>query len=253
MAMSHEPVTGPGPPLDPLSTDWERALAVAAHPYDLEYGCAAAVARWTAEGKEVSYLFATRGEAGIEGIAPERCGPLREREQRASAAVVGVSSVDFLAHPDGAVTYGPDLRRDITAAVRAVRPQLVVTLNHRDTWHTSAWNAPDHRAVGHAVLDAVADAGNRWIFPDLAERGLGPWKGVRWVAVAGSASPTHAVSVTGSLERGVASLLEHRTFLAARADGDTEGYCRALVTGLTRAAGERFGGRPAVAFEVFPW
>ncbi|MDQ1051380.1 LmbE family N-acetylglucosaminyl deacetylase [Streptomyces sp. V4I2] len=79
--------------LQPMPTDWQRALAVVAHLDDLEYGCAAAVAAWTDAGREVSYLLATRGEAGIDTIAPTECGPLREREQRASAAVVGVSAV----------------------------------------------------------------------------------------------------------------------------------------------------------------
>ncbi|MFE2377029.1 PIG-L deacetylase family protein [Streptomyces sp. NPDC059398] len=238
--------------LEPMPARWDRALAVVAHPDDLEYGCAAAVAGWTDEGREVSYLLATRGEAGIDGIEPARCGPLREREQRASAAVVGVGSVEFLDHHDGVIEYGPALRRDITAAVRRHRPELVVTLNHRDTWGGVAWNTPDHVAVGRAVLDAVGDAGNRWIFPELAARGLQPWNGVRWVAVAGSSAPTHAVDVTGGLERSVRSLLEHRTYIEALTDEDPETYCRTFLTGNAAAASGRFGGRPAVTFELFP-
>lgn len=61
--------------LEPMPTDWRRALAVVAHPDDLEYGCAAAVAGWIDEGREVTYLLATRGEAGIDTIAPEECAP----------------------------------------------------------------------------------------------------------------------------------------------------------------------------------
>jgi Uncharacterized proteins, LmbE homologs len=63
----------------PFPADWERALAVVAHPDDLEYGAAAAIARWTAEGAAVTYLLATRGEAGIDSLPPAECGPLRER------------------------------------------------------------------------------------------------------------------------------------------------------------------------------
>lgn len=237
--------------LEPMPTQWERALAVVAHPDDLEYGCAAAVAGWTDEGREISYLLATRGEAGIDSIEPARCGPLREREQRASAAVVGVGAVEFLDHHDGVIEYGPGLRRDIAAAIRRHRPELVITLNHRDTWGGVAWNTPDHVAVGRAVLDAAGDAGNRWIFPELAARGLQPWNGVRWVAVAGSSSPTHAVDVTGGLERSVRSLLEHRTYIEALTDEDPETYCRTFLTGNATAAAARFGGRPAVTFELF--
>ncbi|MFF1651550.1 PIG-L deacetylase family protein [Streptomyces sp. NPDC058240] len=237
--------------LTPMPTDWRRALAVVAHPDDLEYGCAAAVAGWTDGGREVSYLLATRGEAGIDTLEPEKCAPLREREQRASAAVVGVSTVEFLDHRDGVIEYGLPLRQDIAAAIRRHRPELVITLNHRDTWGGVAWNAPDHRAVGRATLDAAADAGNRWIFPELAEAGLQPWNGVRWVAVAGSSAPTHAVDATAGLERSVKSLLAHRTYIEGLTEEDPEAYCRTFLAGHAWAEGERFGGRPAVTFELF--
>jgi LmbE family N-acetylglucosaminyl deacetylase len=214
--------------LKPMPTDWTRALAVVAHPDDLEYGCAAAIADWTDGGREVTYLLATRGEAGIDTLDPATCGPLREAEQRASAAVVGVRTVEFLDHRDGVVEYGLGLRRDIAAAIR------------------------HHRAVGRATLDAAADAGNRWIFPELTEQGLEPWNGVRWVAVAGSSSPTHAADATRGLERSVASLMEHRAYIEALTDEDPESYCRTFLTGNAQAAADRFGGTPAVAFELFP-
>ncbi|MFJ8691627.1 PIG-L deacetylase family protein [Streptomyces roseolilacinus] len=239
-------------PLRPMPEDWRRALAVVAHPDDLEYGCSAAVAGWTDAGREVVYVLATRGEAGIDGLAPAVCGPLREREQRASAAVVGVGEVAFLDHQDGVVEYGTGLRRDIAAAIRRHRPELVITLNHRDTWGGVAWNTPDHVAVGRATLDAAADAGNRWIFPELAEQGLEPWDGVRWVAVAGSSRPTHAVDARPGLERAVRSLLEHRTYIEALTDEEPEAYCRSFLTDGARSAAERFGGVPAVTFELFP-
>jgi LmbE family N-acetylglucosaminyl deacetylase len=237
--------------LQPMPEDWQRALAVVAHPDDLEYGCSAAVAAWTDAGREVSYVLATRGEAGIDTLDPAACGPLREREQRASAAVVGVTSVEFLGHRDGVLEYGLPLRRDIAAAIRRHRPELVITLNHRDTWGGAAWNTPDHVAVGRATLDAAADAGNRWIFPELTQQGLEPWNGVRWVAVAGSSRPTHAVDAGPGLERAVRSLLEHRTYIEALTDEDPETHVRTFLTTNARTTGERFGGRPAVAFEVF--
>ncbi|MCF3129688.1 PIG-L deacetylase family protein [Streptomyces olivochromogenes] len=237
--------------LQPMPTDWQRALAVVAHPDDLEYGCSAAIAAWTDAGREVGYVLATRGEAGIDTLEPAKCGPVREREQRASAAVVGVSKVEFLDHPDGVVEYGTALRRDIAAAIRRHRPELVITLNHRDTWGGVAWNTPDHVAVGRATLDAAADAGNRWIFPELTEQGLEPFSGVRWVAVAGSDTPTHAVDATPGLERAVRSLLEHRTYIEALTDEDPEAYVRRFLVTHATTAGERFGGTPAVTFELF--
>ncbi|MFD4985367.1 PIG-L deacetylase family protein [Streptomyces sp. NPDC058374] len=238
--------------LAPLPEDWQRALAVVAHPDDLEYGCAAAVAHWTDGGREVSYLLATRGEAGIDSLEPAISGPLREQEERASAAVVGVGSVEFLDHRDGVIEYGPALRRDIAAAIRRHRPELVITLNHRDTWGGTYRNTPDHVAVGRAVLDAAADAGNRWIFPELGAQGLVPWDGVRWVAVFGSDRPTHAVDAGPGLERGIRSLLAHRTYVEALTEEDPERYCRTLLTEGVQQAADRFGGRPAVTFELFP-
>ncbi|WP_285830990.1 PIG-L deacetylase family protein [Streptomyces meridianus] len=235
-----------------MPTDWQSCLAIVAHPDDLEYGAAAAVATWTDRGAEVGYLLVTRGEAGIDGIDPSRCAPLREKEQRASAEVVGVRSVEFLDHRDGVIEYGVGLRRDLTAAIRRHRPELVLTLNHQDTWGGTYWNSPDHRAVGRAVLDAAGDAGNRWIFTDLADDGLEPWGGVRWVAVAGSPNPTHAVDVSEGFERGVRSLLAHRAYIEGLTDEDPETYCRNFLTGTTRSAASRFGGRPATTFELFP-
>ncbi|MFI6299900.1 PIG-L deacetylase family protein [Nonomuraea sp. NPDC050790] len=234
--------------LEPMPEDWTRALAIVAHPDDLEYGCASAVANWTNGGREVAYVIVSSGEAGIDSIEPAKSGPLREQEERASAAVVGVSSVEFLGYQDGVIEYSLQLRRDIAAAIRRHRPELVITLNPDDTWGGTVWNTPDHRAVGRAVLDAAGDAGNRWIFPDAGER----WNGVRWVAVNGTLDPTHAVDVTTSLERGVASLMEHRAYIEALTDEDVESYARKTVETYPKQAAPLFGGRPAVTFRLYP-
>ena len=235
--------------LEPMPGDWTRALAIAAHPDDLEYGAAGAIAAWTAAGKDVRYLLVTRGEAGIDGLAPEECGPLREAEQRAGAAEVGVSVVEFLDHRDGVVEYGLRLRRDLAAAIRRHRPELVVTVNHYDTWPGGGWNSPDHRHTGRAALDAVGDAGNRWIFPELAEQGLAPWNGVRYVAIAGSPHPTHAVDVSATLDRAVASLQAHRAYLEGLGEHPMAS-AREFLEWLAEANAPRFGGRPAVTFEL---
>ena len=100
--------------LQALPETWQRALAVVAHPDDLEYGAANAIARWTSQGKEITYLLITRGEAGIDSMTPEEAAPLREEEERASARVVGVDVVEFLDHKDGVIEYGLPLRRDIS-------------------------------------------------------------------------------------------------------------------------------------------
>ena len=158
--------------MQPMPEDWDRAVAVVAHPDDLEYGVASAVARWTGQGKQVSYLLATRGEAGIAGMAPDQVGPLRVEEERRSAAVVGVTEVEFLDHQDGLVEYGIALRRDLAAAFRRLQPQVVIGMSFDLTWgEEGPVNHSDHRAVGLATLDACRDAANEWVFP---EAGRGP-------------------------------------------------------------------------------
>jgi LmbE family N-acetylglucosaminyl deacetylase len=233
--------------LQPLPEDWERALAVVAHPDDLEYGTASAIARWTSEGKSVSYVLVTRGEAGIDSIAPEEAGALRAQEERASAAIVGVEEVDFLGHRDGMIEYGLALRREIAAAIRRYRPEILVTLNHHPTWGGRSFNMADHRVVGLAVIDAARDAGNRWVFRELLDQELEPWSGVRMVCVNGSPHPTHAVDVTGFLERGVESLLAHSAYL----DNLGEGFdARAFLASGASHVGRRAGVEHAVGFEV---
>ena len=104
--------------MKPMPEDWDRAVAVVAHPDDLEYGVASAVARWTGQGKKVSYLLATRGEAGIAGMPPDQVAPLRMEEERLSAEVVGVTEVEFLDYQDGLVEYGIGLRRHLAGRER---------------------------------------------------------------------------------------------------------------------------------------
>jgi LmbE family N-acetylglucosaminyl deacetylase len=231
--------------LEPLPTDWSRALAIASHPDDLEYGAAGAIAGWTKQGKDVRYLLVTRGEAGIDGIEPERCGPLREQEQREAAALVGVSIVDFLDHPDGTIEYGLPLRRDLAAAIRRHQPELIVTGNYHDSWPGGGWNSPDHKNVGRAVIDAVADAANRWIFRDLEGE---PWSGVRYVAVAGSPLATHAVDVSDTMDEAVASLEAHKAYLEGLGDHPMAS-AREFLEYLADITAPRFGDRRATSFE----
>src|SRR5260221_12012356 len=203
-----------------MPEDWERAVAVVAHPDDLEYGAAAAVARWTSQGKKVSYLLATRGEAGIAGMAPAEVGPLRVEEEQRSAAGVGVTEVEFLDHADGLVEYGIPLRRDLAAAFRRLRPDVVITASFELTWSEDGpVNHADHRAVGLAVLDACRDAANGWVFPEAGPRR----ETIRDAYVVGAANPTHFVDVTAPIDAGVASLRQHQAYidsLGAASDPD---------------------------------
>lgn len=233
-------------PYESVREDWQRALAVVAHPDDLEFGSAAAVARWTAQGKEIVYCLLTSGEAGIDGVEPAECGPLREAEQIESARIVGVSVVEFLGQPDGTIEYGVPLRRLITEAIRRHQPEIVITNNFRDTWDGDVLlNQADHINTGKATLDAVRDAANRWIFPDAGPQ----WKGVRQVWAGGSPQSRHAVDTTDTFDLGVQSLEAHRAYI----DGlnwphfdPTE-----FLEGISRPTGTRLNTKYAAPFEAF--
>ena len=234
--------------LEPVDESWASALAIVAHPDDLEYGTAAAIARWTAQGKRVTYCLASSGEAGIDGLDPEQAGPLREAEERASAAIVGVDGVEFLGYPDGVLEYGLPLRRDIARTVRRHRPDIVITGNYHDSWGPGSRNQADHIALGRAVLDGVRDAGNRWVFRELLDEGLPPWP-VSTVLVSGVPDAMHGVDVTEHFEAGIASLEAHAEYLRGLGS-NAMAEPREFLESFARQAGTGLGVRYAVTFEV---
>lgn len=226
---------------------FERVLCVVAHPDDVEYGTSSAVAAWTSRGLEVAYLLLTRGEAGMDASPPARTAQLRTAEQMAASAAVGVSSVEFLDHPDGVLEYSLAMRRDIARAVRQHRPDAVV-VGSWEVEFAAGLNQADHRVAGLAALDALRDAGNRWVFPELVAEGLDPWS-PRWLLVSGDSRPTHGVDVTGdALEAGIASLEAHREYLAG-----IPGHppVRPMITGITAMYGRRLGVPHAVLFRAY--
>jgi LmbE family N-acetylglucosaminyl deacetylase len=235
-------------PVSPFADeDFRRVLCVVAHPDDVEYGTSSAVAAWTARGVDVAYLLLTRGEAGIDSSLPERTSELRTREQVAGSRAVGVTRVDFLGYPDGALVYSLALRRDIARVIRSGRPDAVVT----GSWEVefaAGPNQADHRVAGLATLDAVRDAGNRWVFRELLEEGLQPHS-VRWLLVSGDPRPTHGVDVTGEpLERGIASLEAHAEYLAGIPGHPPP---RQMITGFTALSGRAMGVPNAVLFRAW--
>ncbi len=229
------------------SESFERVLCVVAHPDDLEYGTAAAVAKWVSQGATVSYLLLTSGEAGMQ-TDPAEVGPLRAAEQQAACAAVGVDDLTILDFPDGVLEYGLPLRRAIARVIRQRRPDVVVTM----TWDIATpWglNQADHRAAGLATIDAVRDADNTWVFRDLAEaEGLPKW-GATWLLVNGDQAPTHYEDIAGEpLAKGIASLACHEQYLAALPwhPSPTE-----LYEGFTRGAGQAAGCDAAVLFRAY--
>jgi LmbE family N-acetylglucosaminyl deacetylase len=183
--------------VQPFPSDWQTALVLVAHPDDPEYGVGAAVAKWTDAGKTVKYALASRGEVGIAGMPPEQAGPLREGEQRRSAAVVGVDDVSFWDFPDSDIRDTPELRAKIAETIVAVRPDVVVTLYSGPSWAPGAPNQRDHIEFAHAVAaayDSLPDP-PAWLFEN------GP-------------DPTHCEVVDGYTDLAVSSLAAHEVYLS---------------------------------------
>ena len=230
--------------LELFPEDWNSALAVVAHPDDMEYGAAAAVARWTGQGKRIAYVLVSDGEAGISTMDPAVVGPLRRDEQIAACQAVGVEDVEFLGLPDGLIEEGIELRRSLCETIRRNTPDVVLSINFRDSWGGPSWNHPDHRAVGRSLLDAVRDAGNPWVFDDAGA----PWDDVRFVAFSGSPQATHGVDVTETFAAGVESLSCHQTYLD-NLSGDMaspDSFLRGPAISIGKALGADLG----AAFEI---
>jgi LmbE family N-acetylglucosaminyl deacetylase len=192
-----------------------RVLVVLAHPDDPEFYCGGTIARWVEEGRRVGYCLLTRGDKGADESTtdPAVMAAVREQEQRAAAAALGVQDVQFLDHEDGYLVADLDLRREIAAVIRATRPDIVVTCDPTNFFPSSRYiNHPDHRAAGQATLDAVfPTAGSGMFYPELElEQGLAPHK-VRQVYVAGAQHPNTTIDVTRFIERKILALREHRS------------------------------------------
>lgn len=196
----------------PVPDDVTRVLVVAAHPDDIEFGCAGSVATWTGAGIDVTYLVCTYGDAGGFDDTPRGNVPvLREEEQRAAAETVGVKDVRFLdGYRDGHLEVTSDLVRDITRVVRQVRPQRVVCPSPERWWARLPASHHDHLACGEATVRAVYPAArNPFAYRELLDDdGLEPWTVPQlWLA----AHPTrnHWVDITAVLDRKLDALRAH--------------------------------------------
>jgi LmbE family N-acetylglucosaminyl deacetylase len=224
------------PPSPPPLADVERVLCVFAHPDDIDFGCAGSIARWVDDGLDIAYLVVTRGDAGgfDEAVPREGIPALREAEQRAAAAAVGVKQVEFLdGYADGRLTPTLDLRRDITAALRRYRPDRVVTNSPLRRWDRLAGPAhPDHLAVGEATTCAVyPDARNPFAYAEL--RGLAPWT-VREIWYTGSPNPDRYVDITATYDRKLAALHAHESQTSHQ---QLDGFLRPWLSANAKAAG----------------
>ena len=229
--------------------DVERALVVVAHPDDVDFGAAGTVATWVDAGIEVTYCLVTNGDAGgFDPTVPRsEIAGIRQAEQRAAAAEVGVTDVRFLGYPDGRLYVTHELRRDISRVIRQVRPQRVLTQSPDRNYARIYASHPDHLAAGEAALCAVyPDARNPFAHPELlADEGLADWAVAEvWLM---SADADRWVDVTETFDRKLTALRRHVSQVAHLTDLDDR--IRGWLTLQASAAGLPEG-RLAEAFRI---
>jgi LmbE family N-acetylglucosaminyl deacetylase len=191
--------------------DITRVLAVMAHPDDVDFVAAGSIALWQRAGVEVSYCIITDGDAGgfDPAVPRSEIGGIRQREQTAAAAALGVTELAFLGYPDGRLEVSLDLRRDIAREIRRVRPQILICQSPTRVLENMYGSHPDHLAAGEATLCAVyPDARNPFAHPELLTEGFAEWA-VPEVWVADGSAESHFVDVTEVYDLKVAALLSH--------------------------------------------
>jgi LmbE family N-acetylglucosaminyl deacetylase len=223
-----------------------RVLCIAAHPDDLEFTVAGSVARWARQGRHVTFCLVTSGGAGVNEHTPSSDGliPLRERETRAAARILGVRDVVFLGYEDGTLEPTLAMRRDLARVIRRARPDVVVCGDPTVRYYGGEYlNHPDHRAAASAALDAVfPSAETRAIFPELLAEGLEPHK-VKQVLITGSLAPDVFVDVGRTLRTKCRALKAHASQVGKGAWVDQ------LLEGWAARDGKRGGLRHAEAFK----
>jgi LmbE family N-acetylglucosaminyl deacetylase len=190
----------------------KSAMVVVAHPDDAEFMAAGTVAIWARGGCTVTYVVVTKGDKGSddEKMTSSQLERIREAEQRAAGAVLGVANFEFMGYPDGYLEHTLGLRRDLARLIRKHRPEVVICFDPTNRFLADNYvNHPDHRASGDATIDAVfPTARDRLTFPELLADGLEPHKVSQlWLGAAGQPNITIDIAETLDLKR--KALLEH--------------------------------------------
>ncbi len=230
--------------------DIQRVLVVAAHPDDCDFGAAGTIAGWVDAGLAVTILLCTRGEqGGFDDTNREQMPAIREREQMAASAVLGVKDVRFLqGHRDGWLEPSWELQRQIVEVIRDVRPQRVLIQSPERWYNRIQASHPDHLAAGEAAIRAIYPAAeNRFAWPELIDQGLAPWH-VSEVWIMAHPDTTHVVDITDAFGRKVAALQAHASQTGHQGDQLEE-----LLRSWGRAVAEMFDlgeGRLGECFHV---
>jgi LmbE family N-acetylglucosaminyl deacetylase len=224
---------------------FSSALVMFAHPDDAEFMCGGTIAKWTRAGCEVHYVVCTDGSAGSNEPGANRAdvAPIREREQRAAAEVLGVASVTFLGQTDGLLEVTPETRKLVTREVRRLRPEVLVAPDPSRLWSGQGYiNHWDHKQAGLLALTAVMpDAPTRVMFQELEQEGIEPFEVPNLWLVANE--PDTYVDITETIDTKIAALAQH-----VSEEGEAAAPC---VRERARTVGEEAGVEYAEAFKAF--
>lgn len=217
-----------------------RALVVAAHPDDMEFTCGGTVAKWADAGAEVRLVVLTSGDKGTKdrAVSPHALAELREREQRAAAAVLGIAEVTFLRYRDGELEVSLAMRNQLGSLIRTWMPEALIT---HDPWRAYQIH-PDHRATGTVAVDAIVAARDHLYVPEQLIAGLEPHH-TSHVFLFSTDAPDHLEDISDFMDLKLESLARHESQL-----GHLPNW-RDRVVRWAELTGERIGVRHAEAFK----
>lgn len=193
---------------------YHRGMVVIAHADDAEWGCSGTVAKWCAEGWDVTYVLCTDGSKGSDdpNLTSEDLANTRRREQLKAGKVLGLSKVVFLGYEDSVLQPTLELRRDIAREIRRYKPDVLICMSPTRGLSGNGYiGHPDHYASGEATLSAVfPTARDRLTFPEMLKEGLEPHK-VREVWVMDDDDADKFVDVTEYMCTAVKALKSHQS------------------------------------------
>ena len=185
-----------------------RAMAIFAHPDDVDFGCSGTIALWTARGVHVTYCLLTSGNKGTHDLemSADRIAATREKEQQEAGRRAGASEFVFLRHDDGELEVGMDLRAEVCKVIRVHKPDLVFC---QDPWREYQIH-PDHRVAGWSALDGVIAARDHLFFPEQLTKGLTHHR-VSRVLLFGTADPNVWFDITSTMKTKIHALQAHES------------------------------------------
>jgi len=194
----------------------ESAMAITAHPDDIEFSCAGTLARWARAGARISYVLCTSGDVGIAepGMTHARAAEIREEEAREAARIAGAAEIIFLREPDGMLEATLNLRKRLVREIRRFRPEVLIAGDPTIVWSGSDYiNHPDHRAAAQAALDAAFPAaGQPNLFEEIErEEGFKAHKVRKVYANIWSGQADAYVSIDETIDIKIAALKAHKS------------------------------------------